>query len=47
MLKQAGALAKKYSPFPPVGLADRQWPGRVIARPPVWMSTDLRDGNQA
>ncbi|MBU1238037.1 MAG: 2-isopropylmalate synthase [Gammaproteobacteria bacterium] len=44
MLKQPAA---KYSPFPPVGLADRQWPNRVIAKPPVWMSTDLRDGNQA
>ncbi|MDR2000531.1 MAG: 2-isopropylmalate synthase, partial [Zoogloeaceae bacterium] len=37
----------KYSPFPPVGLADRQWPNRIIDKPPVWMSTDLRDGNQA
>jgi len=44
MLKQPSA---KYSPFLPVGLKDRQWPNRVIARPPVWMSTDLRDGNQA
>ncbi|MDR3087349.1 MAG: 2-isopropylmalate synthase [Azoarcus sp.] len=39
--------ATKYRPFPPVPLADRQWPGRVVTRPPVWMSTDLRDGNQA
>jgi len=39
--------ARKYSPFPPVELADRQWPNRTIAAPPVWMSTDLRDGNQA
>ncbi|HKB60363.1 MAG TPA: 2-isopropylmalate synthase, partial [Gallionellaceae bacterium] len=37
----------KYAPFAPVHLPDRQWPGRVIAAPPVWMSTDLRDGNQA
>ena len=37
----------KYSPFPPVALADRQWPSRTITHPPVWMSTDLRDGNQA
>ncbi|MDX9995005.1 MAG: 2-isopropylmalate synthase [Rhodocyclaceae bacterium] len=37
----------KYRPFPPVNLPDRQWPGRVIDRAPVWMSTDLRDGNQA
>ncbi|HYL36578.1 MAG TPA: 2-isopropylmalate synthase [Bryobacteraceae bacterium] len=38
---------KKYQPFPRVGLADRQWPSRVIAKPPVWCSVDLRDGNQA
>ncbi|MFC5301344.1 2-isopropylmalate synthase [Azospira restricta] len=39
--------AAKYSPFPPVALAGRQWPNRVIEQPPVWMSTDLRDGNQS
>ncbi|MDE1982419.1 MAG: 2-isopropylmalate synthase [Betaproteobacteria bacterium] len=39
--------AHKYSPFPAVHLPDRQWPGRTITRPPIWMSTDLRDGNQA
>ncbi len=38
---------KKYSAFPPVQLADRQWPGHVIEQAPIWMSTDLRDGNQA
>ena len=37
----------KYRPFPPVRLAGRQWPDRVIERAPIWMSTDLRDGNQA
>ncbi len=37
----------KYRPFPPVALADRQWPNRSITRAPIWMSTDLRDGNQA
>ncbi|MBS1145509.1 MAG: leuA [Proteobacteria bacterium] len=37
----------KYTAFPPVQLADRQWPGRTITHPPIWMSTDLRDGNQA
>jgi 2-isopropylmalate synthase len=37
----------KYAAFPPVNLPDRQWPGRVIDRAPTWMSTDLRDGNQA
>ncbi len=39
--------AAKYRAFPPVDLPDRQWPGRVIDRAPIWMSTDLRDGNQA
>jgi len=39
--------AAKYRPFPPVALADRQWPNRVISAPPIWMSTDLRDGNQS
>jgi len=37
----------KYRPFPKVELPDRQWPDRVIDRPPIWCSVDLRDGNQA
>ena len=37
----------KYSPHPPIVLPDRQWPGRTITAPPRWLSTDLRDGNQA
>jgi 2-isopropylmalate synthase len=39
--------ALKYRPFPPVGLADRHWPDAVLNRAPIWLSTDLRDGNQA
>ena len=39
--------AAKYRAFPPVQLKDRTWPNRVISTPPIWMSTDLRDGNQA
>ncbi|WP_313953549.1 2-isopropylmalate synthase [Accumulibacter sp.] len=39
--------ASKYRSFPPVDLADRQWPNRTISAPPTWMSTDLRDGNQS
>jgi 2-isopropylmalate synthase len=39
--------SKKYRPFAPIGLADRQWPSRVIEKPPLWCSVDLRDGNQA
>jgi len=37
----------KYRPFPQVNLPDRQWPSRQITTPPRWLSTDLRDGNQA
>lgn len=44
MIKQP---ARKYRPFPTVELPDRQWPSRVIEHAPIWMSTDLRDGNQA
>ncbi len=39
--------ARKYRPFQPVALADRQWPSRTHTQTPIWMSTDLRDGNQA
>ncbi|MFC5473865.1 2-isopropylmalate synthase [Paraherbaspirillum soli] len=39
--------AAKYHPFPPVQLRDRTWPDQIISAPPIWMSTDLRDGNQA
>ena len=37
----------KYRPFPPVDLPDRRWPSRTLTRAPRWLSTDLRDGNQA
>lgn len=30
-----------------VDLPDRQWPNKEITQAPIWMSTDLRDGNQA
>ncbi|WP_317203533.1 2-isopropylmalate synthase [Janthinobacterium sp.] len=39
--------ASKYRAFPQVKLTDRQWPDNAITKPPIWMSTDLRDGNQA
>ena len=38
---------KKYAPFPPAGLKDRNWPDCIIAAAPIWCSVDLRDGNQA
>ena len=37
----------KYRPFEPINLPDRTWPSRRIEKPPIWCSTDLRDGNQA
>ena len=38
----------KYLPFiSPVDLPDRQWPFRRITHAPRWVSSDLRDGNQA
>ncbi len=37
----------KYRPFPQVNLPDRQWPSRTITQAPRWLSTDMRDGNQA
>ena len=43
--------AAKYRRFPTVPTESlvtfRAWPDRIIDRPPIWMSTDLRDGNQA
>ncbi|WP_213764815.1 2-isopropylmalate synthase [Caballeronia sp. dw_19] len=39
--------SEKYLPFPQVNLNGRRWPTRTIERAPIWMSTDLRDGNQA
>ncbi len=38
---------RKYVPFTPVAISDRLWPSRTLARPPIWCSVDLRDGNQA
>jgi 2-isopropylmalate synthase len=38
---------KKYQAFPPVKLANRQWPDQTITKHPIWMSSDLRDGNQS
>ncbi len=43
----SGMPCHRYTPFPPVDLPDRTWPGRAITAAPRWLSTDLRDGNQA
>ncbi len=47
--RQAGMpdAARKYQPYPAVGLTDRTWPGKRIEKAPIWCSVDLRDGNQA
>src|SRR6476619_1450927 len=37
----------RYRAFPPIDLPDRTWPNATITRAPRWLSTDLRDGNQA
>jgi 2-isopropylmalate synthase len=37
----------KYIPFKPIELRDRTWPDQTLTKPPVWLSTDLRDGNQS
>ena len=39
--------ARKYEPYPLVGLTDRTWPAKRIEKAPIWCSVDLRDGNQA
>jgi 2-isopropylmalate synthase len=43
----SGMPCQRYTPFQPVDLPDRRWPGGSVTRAPRWLSTDLRDGNQA
>jgi 2-isopropylmalate synthase len=45
--RPSGMPYHRYRAFPPIDLPDRTWPGRQITAPPRWLSTDLRDGNQA
>jgi 2-isopropylmalate synthase len=37
----------RYRGFPPIDIPDRSWPQQPITMAPRWLSTDLRDGNQA
>lgn len=39
--------SKKYRPFTQITLPDRTWPDKIIDKAPIWLSTDLRDGNQS
>src|SRR5215469_9602668 len=43
----SGMPCHRYTPFKPVDLPDRTWPNKVMTKAPRWLSTDLRDGNQA
>ncbi len=45
--RDSGMPVERYRAFEPVDLPDRTWPSSRISRAPRWLSTDLRDGNQA
>ena len=45
--RASGMPVQRYRAFPPIDLPDRTWPTNQITRAPRWLSTDLRDGNQA
>ncbi|MGN6782212.1 MAG: 2-isopropylmalate synthase [Marmoricola sp.] len=45
--RPSGMPVHRYRPFPPIDLPDLTWPSRTITQAPRWLSTDLRDGNQA
>jgi len=45
--RASGMPIHRYQSFPPIDLPDRTWPTRTLTQAPRWLSTDLRDGNQA
>ena len=45
--RPSGMPYRRYGAFPAVDLPDRRWPAATITTAPRWLSTDLRDGNQA
>ncbi|MFF8829511.1 2-isopropylmalate synthase [Streptomyces sp. NPDC015131] len=45
--KPSGMPIHKYGRYEAVDIPDRTWPDRRITQAPRWLSTDLRDGNQA
>jgi 2-isopropylmalate synthase len=45
--RPAGMPIHRYKPYEAVDIADRTWPENRITKAPRWLSTDLRDGNQA
>ncbi|MER7109712.1 2-isopropylmalate synthase [Streptomyces sp. NPDC000229] len=45
--KPSGMPIHKYGRYEAVDIPDRTWPDNRITKAPRWLSTDLRDGNQA
>ena len=45
--RASGMPYERYQAFAPIDLPDRTWPDKRITAAPRWLSTDLRDGNQA
>ncbi|MGW7368249.1 2-isopropylmalate synthase [Streptomyces sp. NPDC054841] len=45
--KPSGMPIHKYGQYEAVDIPDRTWPEKRITKAPRWLSTDLRDGNQA
>jgi 2-isopropylmalate synthase len=45
--KPSGMPYERYRAFVPVDVPDRTWPTKKVTHAPRWLSTDLRDGNQA
>lgn len=45
--RPSGMPTGRYRGYDAVDLADRTWPEQRVTKAPRWLSTDLRDGNQA
>lgn len=45
--RPSGMPVHRYGQYEAVDLPDRTWPDNRITKAPRWLSTDLRDGNQA
>ncbi|RMI40932.1 2-isopropylmalate synthase [Streptomyces triticirhizae] len=45
--RPSGMPTHRYRPFEWVDIPDRTWPNNRVTKAPRWLSTDLRDGNQA
>ncbi|MDX3224295.1 2-isopropylmalate synthase [Streptomyces sp. ME19-01-6] len=45
--RPSGMPIHKYGQYEAVDIPDRTWPDKRITAAPRWLSTDLRDGNQA